>query len=47
MPNGEIVGDIYCHNLKKNCVACFNRLIEAIREGMGVCCNMNYLNVGA
>ena len=47
MPNGEIVGDIYCHNLMKNCVACFNHLIETIREGKGVCCNMNCLNVGA
>ena len=42
MPNGEIVGDIYCHNLRQNCAACFSHLIEAIRG-----CNMSCLKVGA
>ena len=39
---GELIGDIYCHNLRQNCAACFNRLTEAIRG-----CNMKCLNVSA
>ena len=39
---GEIVGDIYCHNLRKNCDACFSHLIEGIKG-----CNMSCLKVGA
>ena len=30
-PKREIVGDIYCHNLRQNYAACFSCLIEAIR----------------
>ena len=34
------VEDIYCHNLRQNCVVCFNSLIDTIRG-----CNMNCLKV--
>ena len=37
-----IVGDICCHNLRQNCVACFSHLTEAIRG-----CNISSLKVGA
>ena len=43
MSKGEIVGNIYCHNLRQNCVVCFNLLIEAIKGG----CNMSYLKISA
>ena len=42
MLNGEIVGDIYCHNLRQNYAACFSHLTEAIRG-----CHMGFLKVGA
>ena len=43
------VKDIYCHNLRQNCVVCFSRLIEAIGEGGGggLGGNMSYLKVCA
>ena len=46
MPKGEIVGIIYCHNLRQNCATCLCCLTEVIRTRLEGC-NMHCLKVGA